>query len=357
VKYLIILAIFMTFGSPSAQISQSFSIDLKKTFSPGKPFTATISFEELPTPEKLTKVNYILEVAREFQNPQDVKRDWEIELYYFDNAVEIVGDTQFTWPGPHTKGSTYSGSFGFRPLRSGLWHLTFDFKGCCGSIMPNNCVTFQWCFDEDGILRRLGQPEHKDHEECDYRKVTFFHEDSIILENSYEYAGYYPFDYRIIIKPIPRVGDTAIINYYLKANGDIDERGEVALESFGFKLPFPPNRFSLPIYKDQELKYALKVVPKNLGGVLKLQLDFNYMSPTANRHEAQNINLDMVLDSEGKLKYVSDIDLLLLSKEKMASNLPGGKFRENYIRMDIHTDEDHINQQWQLLKKMEGKDK
>ncbi|PKK83748.1 MAG: hypothetical protein CVT49_06935 [candidate division Zixibacteria bacterium HGW-Zixibacteria-1] len=359
-KYNIPILLLLFFAATAnSQISRQFTVDVTRapvwSDTRSSVFTGTFTIRDIPEPNKRVKVGYTLEVIKELPESAFAKEDWALRLYYYDNVVQVLGDTLFVWPGPHYRGQIYTGSFEFMPLVSGNWDITFYYQGHEGYLLPSNYlkgISLQWCIDEDGTIHYLGPKRYDIERTCENARVSFFSKDSVFFKLFPEQRGQESFEYEIMVAPLPKIGDTSTILFDLKANKDIPEGCRIDLHTFGLTLPIPPDKLSPPFYKGQEILYVVKIVPMSFRDEHRITLILMQNGEFDNNHLTQAIGCSMIFDDDNNLRYFCR-STDGLPENKYSSRLPeaGSKIKPRRLRLDI--DQDKINDRWEILRHLE----
>ena len=281
-------------------------------------FVGNFAFEQLPAPLKPTRVNFTLTAIDHNIKKLD-EDDWQIRLFYVDKQVQILGDTIFKWPGPHKPGDQYSNSFVFKPLMAGPWGIALAIPGY------DNAIAFEWCLDADGNLLYLDQKKGI-RERCNaIRPVTFF-KDSVLLLQSPESRKAWPFECEIIIKPIPKIGDTSTIIYKLRSNQNIPKRCEAKFRFYNIDAIPVTNKLDFPILKDQWTYNELKFVPQKVRRGHKILLDYTECGDgTGKKSNRQSIKCGFVFNQDGTLRYVSTESLAGIPDDRLPGGFPEPK--------------------------------
>lgn len=315
IKILFVVLLLLTFCMANAEIKQHIeygSVDSK--YDDGRVIYGSVDFEEFPGPLKPVRVNFSLEVVKPLPKETETA-EWHIKIYYFDNVTQIVGDTLFYWPGLHTPGNRFTGSFEFVPLKSGLHTICLARDGHDGLLLPlkdNRLISFQYCIDEEGELHFLDKylvPNHRERtkENCWTIKTFFIPSDSIIMRQFPSGRETYAFEYEIKISPIPKIGDSSRITYRFKANENLPTGCNLDIVSTGMEIVSKPQKIDMNLNKDQYLEYYFDFVPKSIKGENSFMLDLRYISAKdSDRISTQGIQTRFVFNSDGSLRYIND---------------------------------------------------
>jgi hypothetical protein len=227
---------------------------------------------------------------------------------FIDNAVQIGGDTAFQWPGPHKVGSIFTGSFEFTPLRSGDWDITLYCRRPAFFHISQQIkagIGFRWRLSPEGELRYLGKqgivPDG-----CMTPKSFFYKGDSIHIKPSSEASLNSAFQYSVLIEPIPKIGDTSTVHYYLRANKDIPEGCDIIIGYWGIEVSSPPKAMAHHISKGEQVELSLKIIPMPINSELSLNLMITYGLDSRNRPNSQSIANSFIFNNDSTLKLISD---------------------------------------------------
>jgi len=223
-------------------------------------FVGEFQLQNLPKPLEPCKVNFNLEVAKE--RPEISDSVWEIRLLYMGDEVAVVGDTAWHWSGPHKIGSRFSGTLEFVPLRSGKSSITLYYR----DPRWNDYFTklelglgIYWCLGPDGELRYLGK-DGRMPDGCLTVRNTFFKGDSITIYDNGDYTSDDLFEYRILVEPQPRIGDTCNIHFFLKARYDALQGCDLRADVGSMEIISKPNKINFQIRKGQTIENNFRVV-------------------------------------------------------------------------------------------------
>lgn len=289
-----------------------------------RPFVGSFKFINLPEPLKPVKVNFTLEATGKGLRPEHYNEDWTIRLLHLDNYTRLLSDTLFYWPGPHNPGDKFSDYIEFIPLQSGQNGMTlylFGFGQMQGVGASESGLTFQFCLDEDGQLEYLGPgvTSSKWH----FPICTFFFgPDSVRIVQHPEERDNYAFEYKIVIKPLPQIGDTTMIYYYLTANNDMPDGCEMEVYGLSMEYISTPEPLDFPISRGQKTDFILKAVPKAVRNNHGVTLSFNYYTPPDIHRHGQTIPCRFVFNSGSTLKYINNIGFNYAPENIYPDNLP-----------------------------------
>lgn len=311
----------------NAQIRRHFDFDPSKIhhnrFGGVRVFTGSFDFEQLPAPLQPTRVNFNLRAMREDLPKFD--KDWIIKLDYFDGTVNVLSDTIFYWLGPHKVGDIFSGYIEFTPLLSSKWDMTLYWQPSddvyrLGQI--NNGISFYWCINEDGQLIDLGVPG--DHEgNFSKPRVFFFDKDSVYIP---QYLGPYDnelFKYNLIIKPIPKTGDSSTIYLNLKAIKDIVGGCDIRLIGNSISFMKIPSKVDYTILMDQNVELELGFIPGKVRARHSINIEFSMGSSIEERiANFQRIHCSFIFNNDGTLRYISTDGLDLIPDDRLPQDFP-----------------------------------
>jgi len=268
-------------------------------------FIGTFHFPSLPKPLEPCKVDFILEISKE--TPYISDNDWEIRINYLNNTVQMTGDTAFNWPSPHKVGSKFAGSFEFIPLRSGEWGLTLYYHHPVRLIFFERMeagIGFRWCLSPEGKLLYLGKGPGMTYD-CSGISSIFFNRDSINIKPFPDDNDTYAFRYNVVIKPTPRIGDTATVHYYLKANENIPGGCDLTIYEHGFKIIELPEKMDYAISIGDELELLLKIVPLAMGKDHRMNLALNFEEARKDRFSGQSIICNFIFNNDSTLNLAN----------------------------------------------------
>jgi hypothetical protein len=319
---------FFLYSFTQAQIERvidDFEPVIKRSIMGGpRPFIGVFEFISLPEPLKPARVEFTLEVTDSIA-PYLPKKggDWLIKLHYLDYVARATGDTLFYWAGPHQPGDKFSDYIEFVPLQSGKWGMNlylFKIDNSHGFRVEDG-IGFDWCLDENGELLYLGKNLGVS-DLYNPIKTFYFENDSVIINQDPHSRHHKPFGYKIVVEPIPRIGDTTVINYYLKANEDIPDGCEVDICARAMDYISTPERLNRMISKGENIHYTLKVVPKAVRNGHSVTLSLTYISSQDNFIHSQTVPCCFLFDHDGLLRYVNNTGFDFVSREVFPSNLP-----------------------------------
>ncbi len=303
----VILAVFLLAAPLAAQVNQHIDgynpeVNLKFVNLPDgrRPFVGRFDFEKLPAPLEPVRVDFTLEVSRDFLVPEG---DWKIHLVWNCKAVRLLGDSIFVWPGPHPLGGTYSGSFELVPLRSGLHKfMLYMFDNVDGAL------DVHWCFDQDGNLTFLDKIELSNHyNDCNRQQCTFFNKDSVyVLRHGGEPSDDDLFLTDFTVKPVFRIGDTSTVRYRLTAVDDLPNPLQIQIYAEGMKVVSEPQRIAPGIVKGDTVYYEIKAVPLPVRDIHLLSLLVQDKSKRSGERYDNIIPCESVYDDDGNLRFIGD---------------------------------------------------
>ena len=290
------------------------------------PFIGSFEFDNLPNPLEPSRINFTLEVT-DTHNPH-ADEDWRLRLHHLDNVVHVTSDTLFYWPGPHKPGDIFTGTFEFIPLMAGKWGMVLYINKVgdktFGASLESG-ISFDWCLDRDGQLLYLDKILQKRPEACTAERSFFFDNDSIIIKQFPEHRQSYTFEYRIVISPLPRIGDTATIHYYLKANDDIMEGCRVSIDGQNVEDIIMPERMDFSIEKGREMVYRIKFIPKAVRGEENcITVGLRGLASKSNDYLGNSIRCSFIFNEDGTLRYVNDFGFHFNSKDIYPKSFPTG---------------------------------
>jgi hypothetical protein len=111
------------------------------------------------------------------------------------------------------------------------------------------------------------------------------------------------FEYTIVIKPLPRIGDTTDITYHLKANENIPNGCDVIIDIGSMEIVGEPKKLDYPINKGQTIEYSIKAVPKSVRDKQAISLYFGCRLAD-NSRRSQSIPVYLIFSSDGLVRYV-----------------------------------------------------
>jgi len=269
-------------------------------------FIGNFHFQSMPKPLEPCKVDFVLEVSKE--EPLMSADDWDIRLEYNCNAVRIISDTAFHWFGPHKVESRFTGILEFIPLRSGDWGITlYCYRPAPFHISEQIAagIGFRWCLSPEGELRYLDKGPAMP-EDCRSIRSTFFKGDSIIIYDDPERVPDEPFEYKIVVEPVPRIGDTANIHFFLKARQDVSSGCDLRIDMGSMVLLSQPAKMNFPVEKGQIIDYAFRVVPCPVrnGHGITLHLSCDHYQPKRYKY-SQTIQCSLIFNNDSTLRYVN----------------------------------------------------
>ncbi len=304
---LFLLPIFV-WSATDAKIRQHIEFDTtqipRRSFDMAWPFVGSFDFESLPRPLEPTRVDFTLECTMKGDHDYNLfnERDWIIKIFYFNNAVRILSDTVFSWPGPHKMGDRYSNYIEFIPL------VSCQFGGISLEIPgTGKRVSFHWCLNEDGELLRLEQGEWADHPCQSCIGTTFFSRDSISFYQIPSDRTSGIFQYEISIQPTPKIGDTSVIIYRLTANRDINDACEMAFGINSMNITEIPKTIDYSLMKGQSVDIEMEFVPRAVSNEHSIGLTtYDCDIPGQQRLDRQFIFVGFIFDENGNLRYAYD---------------------------------------------------
>ncbi len=310
-----------------AQIRRHFDFDASKIyhnrFGGVRVFTGSFDFEQLPAALQQTRVHFNLTAVR--GDVPNFDEDWIIKLNYLHGTIRLLSDTIFYWPGPHKEGDIFGGYIEFIPNLSSKWDMDIYWQPSAkahqfGQI--KNGISFYWCINEDGQLIDLGVPG--DHEgNLSKSRVFFFDKDSVYIS---QYLGPYDnelFKYNLIIKPIPKTGDSSTIYLNLKAIKDIVGGCDIRLIGNSISFMKIPSRIDYPISMGQNVKLELGFIPEKVRAVNGINIEFSMGSSIKERiANFQRIHCSFIFNNDGTLRYISTDGLDLIPDDRLPQDFP-----------------------------------
>ncbi len=261
----------------------------------------TLSFQSMPAALETTTVDFNVTLVDSIRFLKD--ENWVLKLAYRNDAVAIVSDSIIPWNAPHNINDQLTGQFRFIPLRSGTYTITLylDFTP---RIYIGNCVraglSFAWCIDANKQLTYLGKLNDQT-PICDKISTYFFGADSVIITPPSEcYAD--SIEYKVIIKPVPKIGEACTFYYYFKALRSFPEGCVIDISSTGMKLLNAPNGLHYPLSKEQVYRDSMVVVPSAFKNIHTLTYNIVYYSAGAKYEFSRNIPYFMVFSDDSTFK-------------------------------------------------------
>lgn len=326
------LMIFMAIGV-YAQIQthiSGYENDKRRYLEGPRRYIGSFDIETPPAPLSISKVNFSFEVTdlKDHYGPDPFGGDdWLLKVEYADHAVSIIGDTTFLWPGPHRAGDRFNRHIEFMPLRSGIGGISIALAGNgrdpdSGPI--GSGMGFRWCLSPDGELRYLGKGEDMP-QDCDDFTTLFFKNDSVLIGEAFEMRKSYAFEYRMLLTPLPKIGDTTTLHYYLRANEDIPGGCDIKLDAYCVEVVSLPKRMNNSITTGQVIEDSLKFISNPVRDRHGITIDFQFEPVSQDRFSSQAIGACFIFDEIGNLKYINDQDFSLYSEKFLPSNFPPKK--------------------------------
>lgn len=271
-------------------------------------YSGRFEFEELPVPLKATRVSYTLKAGL-IDSLEVMKEDWDLHITFPENAVEIIGDTVISWPGPHKTGDILTGSFEFIPKASGrqkLW--LYPYRDKSSDELVNKYyhgVAITWCFDEKGKLLLLA-PERKGHKEYYPVRTYFFDDDSITININLLNGNNDIFDYIYSFKPLPHIGDTSIMYITLLPQKDVPDGCDITINGRSVDICNVPRKIDYPITEGMVIEDSLIICPLPVKRGHAIFILFQYYSQKYNRATTSRIGCDFIFNNDGTLKYIGN---------------------------------------------------
>jgi hypothetical protein len=289
-------------------------------------FVGSFNFQSLPRPLEPCKVDFILEISKE--QPEISANEWEIKIDYRDDAVRIISDTVFHWPGPHKVGSRFTGTLEFIPLRSGYsdfgnWSITLYYHHPVWNLHESKKIGigFRWCLSPDGELLYLGKGPGMP-EDCGNLSSIFFKGDSIHIASLPGKRSRYPFLYSILIEPQPRIGDTSIVHYFLKSQKDFPAGFDLRIEFDGMEIKEPPTKMDNAISNGDELELRLKIVPLPIRFDHSINLMIRFEDVREGKISSQSIKCFFVFNEDSTLKLINTEGFPPFREDLYPTNFP-----------------------------------
>ncbi len=222
-------------------------------------FVGSLHFQSLPKPLEICRVEYRLKIPKE--RPGNSAKEWEIKFDCRGDEARLLSDTLIHWLGPHKAGDSLIGIIEFIPLKSGTCGISFGYNGPGWHFFEREKygICFRWCLNPDGELLYLGkigaQPDG-----CLSVRSTFFHGDSIVICDDGDYTSDDLFEYRILVEPRPKIGDTSNIHFLLKARQDVPEGCDLRIYVGSMEIINQPKKLNFPIHKGETIEYKFRVI-------------------------------------------------------------------------------------------------
>ncbi len=288
-----------------------------------KPFIGSFKIEPALSPDKISKVNYEIEIINDHKYYLD--QDWELKLDFGENGSRIIGDTLFAWPGPHKKGDKFTGSFELQPLKSGTWNIglyLYRLNQDRCYLSPISGISFSYCFDEDGLLQYCG--EYKPLAiHCESSKVSFFdkNKDTLFIQGINQPHLDRGFSYNYYISPPPKINDTSSIHFILRANADSDGGVDIHLSTKGIKILSYPDPIGYSIHKGDiiELEFSFKPIPREYND---LGIYFSGWNAASNSPNTKTIMIQFVFNNDNSLKYIGYTGTIAKPAGKSLNSFP-----------------------------------
>lgn len=314
IKRLLLFIIFAALLADSgiAQVHQVIDVGFSEKYPESNywayVYSGRFEFEELPVPLKATKVNYTLKAGLN-DSLEVMKEDWDLHITFPENAVEIIGDTVISWPGPHKTGDIMTGSFEFIPKATGrqkLW--LYPYRDKSSDKLVNKYyhgAAITWCFDEKGKLLLLAR-ERKGHKEYYPIRTYFFEDDSLTIKMNLLNINQDIFDCIYSFKTLPRIGDTTVLYYTLLPQKDVPDGCDLLINGFSVDICNVPHKFDYPISEGMVIKDSLIICPLPVKRGHGVFIHFEYFSEEYGRRTTSTIGLDFVFNNDGTPKYISN---------------------------------------------------
>lgn len=265
-----------------------------------RPFVGVFDFVKLPAPLQEAEVNFALtaQLASE--------EDWEVSVWALgaENRVDIVGDSVHVWKAPIEVGDQFKGTIKFIPLASGSTGMDVGALKFGGIEVG---LTFSWCLSEDGELLSLGNSETdpKLINDCKAFTTYYFPTDSVYLTKAPYEQRLRMFGHEIVVKPVPKVGDTSFVAFKLTANRDLPDGLDFGVSSVGMDVVSVPGSLSDPILVGQQLTLTVGVVPRPINAREYLYLQVFEDLAQRGKGDSQKFRVDFIFDNQGNLKYTT----------------------------------------------------
>ncbi len=115
-----------------------------------------------------------------------------------------------------------------------------------------------------------------------------------------------PFEYRILVEPQPRIGDTTDIHFFLKARRDISTGCDLSIDVGSMELITQPEKTNFPIFKDQLIERSFKVIPRPIRNGHGITCQISCVPAQKLGHEySQMITCSFIFNNDGTLRYVN----------------------------------------------------